>query len=102
MDVIALWVIVRGEQRRGKEVGGLGGGNWGHWSRPPSSATGKQPWTDPFSEDQLRSRAQVRFSLPNFYPLQNRKNLLFISSSRLKISFMVEMVLLKERRVIFL
>jgi hypothetical protein len=74
MDVIALWVIVRGEQRRGKEVGGLGGGNWGHWSRPPSRATGKQPWTDPFSEDQLRNHAQVRFSLPNFYPLQNRKN----------------------------
>ena len=23
------------EQRRGKGVGGLGGGNWGHWSRPP-------------------------------------------------------------------
>jgi hypothetical protein len=24
------------EQRRGKGVGGLGGGNWGLWSRPPS------------------------------------------------------------------
>ena len=51
-------LILWRQQGRGKAVGGLGGGNWGRWSRPPG-----------------HSYAYVSRSAVEFYAPQTRKNL---------------------------
>src|SRR5512135_613219 len=48
-----------GNREEGRGRGGLGGGNWGPWSRSPRRGVGEEPGTHVFSEDGPHRHAQV-------------------------------------------